>query len=333
LIQAGRDTPGTFGVVVIGRNEGERLKRCLGSVTDGARKVTYVDSGSTDDSVAFSRSLGVTVVELDMRKPFTAARARNEGFSKLLELEPTLDYVFFVDGDCEVVTGWLDKATRYLDEHQDFAVVWGIRRELFPEKSLYNRLCDIEWLDYPMDETTACGGDALIRVDAFRKANGFRPDLICAEEADMCVRIRQGGWRIMRLREPMTLHDAAILRFPQWWKRMQRTGYSFALSVQLHGAPPERQGIAQSRRAWAWGLILPLLTVGLTALFGPVGLLLLLIYPLQIVRLALSGNHSPGFNWLRATGLILGRFPEAHGQLQFMLDRLRRTNTRLIEYK
>jgi GT2 family glycosyltransferase len=332
-MQADRDNSGRIGVVVIGRNEGDRLKRCLLSVRDSARNVAYVDSGSTDDSVALSRSLGVTVIELDMKTPFTAARARNAGFSKLLELEPSLHYVFFVDGDCEVVPGWLEAASRFLDEHQDFGVAWGIRRELYPDRSWYNKLCDIEWLDYPMDETKACGGDALIRVDAFRKAEGFRPDLICGEEADMCVRIRQAGWRIMRLRVAMTLHDAAILRFPQWWKRMQRTGYSFALSAQLHGAPPEYQGVAETRRAWIWGLFLPLLTLILTAAWGPMGLLLLLVYPLQIFRIALRGKHSRSANWLRATGLIVGRFPEVHGQLQFMMDRLRRANSRLIEYK
>jgi glycosyltransferase involved in cell wall biosynthesis len=41
-------------VVAIGRNEGDRLKACLRSVVDVAALVVYVDSGSTDDSVAFA---------------------------------------------------------------------------------------------------------------------------------------------------------------------------------------------------------------------------------------------------------------------------------------
>ena len=94
------------GVVVIGRNEGERLKRCLQSISGFIDRVVYVDSGSTDDSVAFVKSLGADVVELDMATPFTAARARNEGSKKLLKRLPALDYLFFVDGDCEVVKDW-----------------------------------------------------------------------------------------------------------------------------------------------------------------------------------------------------------------------------------
>src|SRR5687767_7045111 len=40
------------GVVAIGRNEDQRLVRCLESMPRTIRKAVYVDSGSTDDSVA-----------------------------------------------------------------------------------------------------------------------------------------------------------------------------------------------------------------------------------------------------------------------------------------
>lgn len=326
-------TRSAIGVVAIGRNEGARLKRCLESVRGAVNDVVYVDSGSTDDSVAFSRTLGVTVVELDVRQPFTAARARNAGFRRLLELQPSLDYVFFVDGDCEVVNGFLETAGRYLDEHPDFAVVWGLRRERFPERSVYNMLCDVEWQDYPTGETKFCGGDALIRVDAFRQVGGYRPDLICGEEPEMCVRLRAAGWRIWHLRDAMTLHDAAMYRFSQWWRRMTRAGYASAQAVHLHGGPPERHGILASGRAWAWGFFLPLLALVLKAGFGPAGLLILLAYPLQIGRIARSGKYSARTNWWRAVAFTVGKFPEMHGQLQFMADRLRRTQSRLIEYK
>lgn len=69
----------SVGVAVIGRNEGDRLRRCLNSVRAIADRVVYVDSGSIDDSVDMSRAQGVLVVELDMVTPFTAARARNAG--------------------------------------------------------------------------------------------------------------------------------------------------------------------------------------------------------------------------------------------------------------
>jgi glycosyltransferase involved in cell wall biosynthesis len=44
------------GLVIIGRNEGERLRRCLASVGAGGCDVVYVDSGSTDGSSEVARS-------------------------------------------------------------------------------------------------------------------------------------------------------------------------------------------------------------------------------------------------------------------------------------
>src|SRR5690349_18516545 len=101
-----------LGVVAIGRNEGERLRLCLESLIRSAtvRGDVYVDSGSTDGSVALAQSLGVDVVHLDLTEKFTAARARNAGWRRLVQLYPDIRYVQFVDGDCEVVEGWLEKS-------------------------------------------------------------------------------------------------------------------------------------------------------------------------------------------------------------------------------
>src|SRR3954469_12450980 len=98
--------PPMIGLVIIGRNEGERLRRCLASALGYAAHAVYVDSGSTDGSVALARSMNVDVVELDTTIPFTAARARNAGVERLLRLAPDTSYVQFVDGDCEMNPAW-----------------------------------------------------------------------------------------------------------------------------------------------------------------------------------------------------------------------------------
>jgi cellulose synthase/poly-beta-1,6-N-acetylglucosamine synthase-like glycosyltransferase len=327
-----RSASNTTGVVIIGRNEGDRLQRCLESVCGTCARVVYVDSGSQDDSVATSRAMGVSVAELDMSMPFTAARARNEGFRRLLAEQPDLEFVFFVDGDCEVVAGWMDTAARFLDQHPDVAVVCGRRREKYPEKSLYNMLIDIEW-DVPVGETKYCGGDAVMRVSALQQVNGYRADLICGEEPELCVRLRQAGWRIWHLGNEMTRHDAALYRFGQWWKRMIRGGYAFAQGALLHGAPPERHWVREYRRSWAWGLFIPVAIMALTLAFGWWALLLLTIYPLQVLRLFLKGKRSMRQNWWQAVSLVVCQFAEMFGQMKFELDRLRRAQSRIIEYK
>lgn len=320
------------GVVAIGRNEGERLRKCLESIAGRAARLVYVDSGSTDGSVAMARNSGSEVVELDMRVPFTAARARNEGFRRLRALSPNLEYVHFVDGDCEFVAGWLEEAVAFLAAHRDVAVVCGRRRERYPGQSVYNRLCDIEW-DTPVGDTKACGGDALMRVDAFEAVQGYRADVIAGEEPELCIRLRAAGWRIWRLDRDMTLHDAAITRFGQWWRRTLRFGHALAEGTLLHGAPPERHWVRESRSAWFWGLGLPLFAGACAALIFPAGLVILAAYPLQVARLALRDERAAGDNWQRAFFLVVGKFPEMLGQLKFWLQRFRAEPSRLIEYK
>ena len=322
-----------FGVVAIGRNEGERLRRCLASVVGAADRVVYVDSGSSDGSVELARGFGADVVALDLQRPFTAARARNEGWRRLLAVAPTLAYVQFVDGDCEVVPGWLEAARGFLDGHADVAAVAGRNRERFPERSIYNLLCDIEWGSGEAGPVKACGGNAMMRVAALQPAGGFLEALIAGEEPELCVRLRAAGWRIWRLDDEMTLHDAAMTHFGQWWKRSMRTGFSYAEGARLHGAPPEQHWVRESRSAWLWGVVLPALVAAGVALAGPLALLGLLAYPLQVLRLYLRTRGRSRARLARAAFLVLGKFPEAIGQLKFLAHRVVRTPGRLIEYK
>ena len=321
-----------LGAVVIGRNEGERLRLCLRSVLAGAQFVVYVDSGSTDDSLATATALGAHTCQLDLRLPVTAARARNEGARQLLALAPGLEFMQFVDGDCEVVEGWLDSAQTFLDLQPDVAAVCGRRRERFPERSIYNLLCDIEW-NTPVGQAKACGGDVLMRVQAFQQVSGYRDDLIAGEEPELCIRLRTAGWRIWRLDAEMVLHDAAMTRMSHWWMRSARTGFAYAEGVHLHGAPPERHWVREWRSAWLWGLGLPVSLLALAALLGPVALLGFAVYPFQVLRLFARGIGPWRTRMARAAFLVLGKFAEAWGQLKFLAHRLSGTRSRLIEYK
>ena len=321
-----------IGVVIIGRNEGDRLVRCIRSAVSQSNQLIYVDSASTDNSVNVAREMGARIVSLDMAKPFTAARARNEGFERMRNLYPQAEYVQFVDGDCEIAESWLQNASDFLFLHHDVAVVCGRRRERYPQRSVYNMLCDIEW-DTPVGDTKACGGDALMRVNAFENIGGFRASLIAGEEPELCVRLREAGWKIWRLDTEMTLHDAAITRFWQWWKRSVRSGYAFAEGAHLHGAPPELHRIKESRSVWIWGLGIPILTVYLVVFWGAMGLALLLMYPIQILRLAMRTTRSSKEKWWYALFLVLGKFPETIGQVNFLYNRLLGKASHIIEYK
>jgi GT2 family glycosyltransferase len=320
-----------FGVIAIGRNEGERLKHCLASLSSSAA-VVYVDSGSTDGSAKWARSHGVEMVDLDTSLPFTAARARNAGFRRLLQMRTELRYVQFVDGDCQLVEGWPEQALAFLDAHADIGAVCGRRRERYPERSIYNWLCDQEW-DGPTGEVRAFGGDVMIRVSAYDATGGYRDDLIAGEDPELSVRMRAAGWRIWRLDTEMTLHDAAMTRFGQWWQRIVRSGYAFAQGAYLHGALPERHSVWESRRAWLFGMWLPLACVVTTLLFRPWGWTAWLIYPLHMLQKIMRSRGNLRDRALLALFNVLVLFPQSWGEIKFMRDRLLRRQARLIEYK
>ncbi|MBW4547534.1 MAG: glycosyltransferase [Symplocastrum torsivum CPER-KK1] len=323
------------GLVAIGRNEGKRLHQCLLSVLGKVAHVVYVDSGSTDGSIELARELGVDVVELDLSTPFTAARGRNAGFHRLLQANPQIEFVQFVDGDCEVVEGWLERALHELESQSNVAVVCGRRRERFPEQSIYNRLCDIEW-DTPVGEATACGGDSMMRVEAFQQVGGFNPTLIAGEEPELCVRLRQKSWKIFRLDAEMTLHDAQMTRFGQWWKRSLRAGHAYAEGAWLHGREPERHWVKESRSIWLWGLFIPFLAIALALPTRGLSLLLLLGFPLlsyRIYRYMQPRGFESKDTALYALSCMLGKFPQVQGQLKFHLNRLLKRRNVLVEYK
>ena len=340
----GEQGTGDLGIVAIGRNEGSRLERCLDSLAGLGAPVVYVDSGSTDGSPERASARGVDVVRLDPARPFTAARGRNEGFRALLERHPEVRLVQFLDGDCQLVPGWIEAGRRALAGDERAAIAAGRRREFHPEASPYNRLCDMEW-NTPVGVADECGGDCLARADAFDEVGGFDDSRIAGEEPELCWRLRAAGWRILRIDAEMTLHDADMHRFGQWWKRALRSGHAAAGNWSL----VDRNGSCSKRRmavsAIAWGIVLP--GLGLTtALVGvaygewlllPLGFLIPVAgWLLQIARITVRRrSRSERFedSILYAGSCVVGKMPEAFGVLRCGLRRLTRKPAALVEYK
>lgn len=329
------------GVVVIGRNEGKRLKRCLQSLVDQADHIVYVDSGSTDGSASFAASLGVDVIELDMTKPFTMARGRNTGALHLIQTIPHLDFIQFVDGDCEVHKDWMGKAADALVGRPDVMAVCGRRRERHPEVSVYNRLIDMEW-NTAIGEARSCGGDSMMRATEFQRVGGFNETMIAGEEPELCVRLRQAGGVILRIDAEMTLHDAAMDRWSQWWRRAVRGGHAYAEGAAMHGHSQLHHNVAQVRSTLLWGAAVPLLMLGalLASIWFPWMLItattlvvLSVVQWMRIGRGCRKRGFSPGDARLYATFVLLGKPAGAIGVATYWLNRSRGKRSGLIEYK
>ncbi len=295
------------GVVVIGRNEASRLGESLASVKRSAGVVVYVDSGSSDDSVALAERCGAHVVALSPDLPFSAARARNAGADWLRTNVANLDYIQFLDGDCLLEPDWMAAALAVMADTPDAAALCGRRRERYPDASWYNRLCDIEW-DTPIGIVPTCGGDALMRLAALDDVGGFSPELIAGEEPDLCHRLRRAGWTIRRIDRDMSRHDAAMTRFGQWWQRNRRSGYAMAEGLARRGREdPHLARRVLSNLLWSLPVAWP---------FWPI---------LWLLIMRRRGG-------LYATFVTLGKLPHLQGQLDFWRQPRTRART-LIEYK
>jgi GT2 family glycosyltransferase len=324
----------TVAIVVIGRNEGDRLQLCLRSVVTMGATVVYVDSGSVDGSPERAASMGVPVWRLDPSRPFSAARARNEGFAWVTEHAPAATFVQFLDGDCELDQGWLTAGLAALIQREDVAIVCGHVHEQFPKATIYNQLCELEW-DTKPGEIRSSGGRFIVRAEVFQAAGGFRADVIAAEDDEFCLRVRRLGWKILQVDAQMARHDAAIMRFSAWWRRARRTGHAYAQGAAMHGRSADRHFVRDCARVLLWALAIPLAALLLLPPTHGLSLLLLAVYPLQAVRIYFNGRKrgwSAGDAALYAVFALLSKFPALLGLLEYCWKCSRGYALTIIEY-
>ncbi|PCJ49783.1 MAG: glycosyl transferase [Gammaproteobacteria bacterium] len=326
-----------LGFVIIGRNEGERLTSGFKAIEKlcPQSSLVYVDSGSTDHSVELAESYGFSVVELDLSIPFTAARARNAGFKYLTESNPQIEFVQFMDGDCELIQGWASAAVHALSQSDNVAIVSGRRNEKFPNKSLYNTLIDIEW-NTPVGETLAVLGDMCVKVNVFKEVNGFSEKIIAAEDDDICIRIRAQGYKVYRLDQSMSYHDANILSLKQWLRRSKRGGHGFANINYLHSSGPEKYFRRELRSVYLWGGIVPI-TFTITLFVNPyISFVILAFYMMMMIKIIFFRiGESDSFRVAILYGalIMIGKIPEFFGTIEFWKNHLLSKQHQLIEYK
>jgi cellulose synthase/poly-beta-1,6-N-acetylglucosamine synthase-like glycosyltransferase len=319
-------------VIVIGRNEGERLSQCLRSIRamdfpQNQLEIIYVDSHSSDDSMSRAREQHVHTVALSPGLP-TAARGRNEG-SRLAKG----DYLFFLDGDTRVAPQFLSHSLTYLQAHPEVAVYCGHRREVNPRQSIYTRVFDLDWR-FHSGESEYCGGDAIIRKTVFDQVGGFRDDIICSEDAELCTRVRSAGYKIWRADELMTHHDMAITRFVAYWRRCYRGGHGYAeVADRSKGMLFRKESVKNHIQAGLYSL----LPLGLIVIFGRRGLYAALVGASLIILFSAWRNR-----WRKAsliTALLYAvhvhfcQFPIWLGQLAYLRGRRRKIARQIIEYK
>lgn len=328
----------SISVVVIGRNEGQRLARCLESVrrTPGLKstELIYVDSNSKDGSPELAATYGAQVIVLNAQRT-TAALGRNAGWRAAKG-----DFILFLDGDTILHPDFANAALSPMLQDPSIVAVWGHRREIHPEASIYNRILDLDWV-YAPGIAEFCGGDVLMRRSALDEAGGYDAELIAGEEPELCRRMRARGYRILHIDHPMTGHDLQITRFGQYWKHAARAGHAFAEISARFRASDDKFWDAERKR----NLIRGGFWMGSFALAAAISALRLTILPLLIwlaLLLVMSVRSAWKSHWksqhlpallLYGIHSHLQQIPICVGQITYSLDQRRGNRRTLIEYK
>ena len=316
-----------IGVVVIGRNEGDRLTLCIDALLGSGvpvDRLVYVDSGSSDGSLERVRARGVDAIAIDA--PFTAAKGRNAGYEHLIAKHgDALLALQFVDGDTEYFPAWIDVASKLLRDDDTVAAVTGHLQERRPDASVYNLLCNLEWNGVVGDIDTFAG-NVMIRVSALQKSGLYNPELIAGEDPELGIRVRKAtGQRIVRIDEPMCLHDVDMTRASQWWRRCVRAGHAYAQVSSMHGEAPLRFWKKETRSIWLWGA-LPVVALPLA---GPAWASLAWRIYKDARRRGLDARSAR----LYAVYTTAAKLPQALGQATFWWNKLRGVSSKIIEYK
>jgi acetyltransferase-like isoleucine patch superfamily enzyme/glycosyltransferase involved in cell wall biosynthesis len=327
----------TVSVVIIGRNEGERLRRCIESVIaanwqDVPYDIWYVDSKSTDDSVGVATRLGARCLVLDDSSP-CAAKARNLGWNAA-----SGEYILFLDGDTQLHAAFVKQALQTLSD-PSLCAAWGHRRESDPGQSIYTRVLDLDWV-YPPGRTLYFGGDVLVRRQALAQVGGFDPTLKAGEEPEMCARLRARGWLIEHLDVPMTLHDLAVRSLRAYALRCYRGGIAYAEVAYRMKGLGDSLWQRESVRDWSQGLLyalFPFLLLVAILISVPAGLLLLASASCVIGRTAWRCRwKAPGQPWLclqYAVHSHVQKLPSLAGQMAWRRAHARDRPVGLVEYK
>ena len=323
--------------VVIGRNEGERLASSLQSVQTAGLPLVYVDSGSVDGSTRRAAQMGVPTIELDPSRPFSAGRGRNEGVVEVRRRWPNANYVVFLDGDCVLNAEFPAAALATFAARPDCAIITGHLAERYPDASIYNRLCAIEWTSPAgvIENMSALGGIMAIRLSAFEEVKGFNERAIAGEEPDLGVRLGLAGYVTIKIDRAMATHDAHIFTFRQWWIRAVRGGHALAHRFAEHRNTHFQEGRRELLSALFWGFLLPLAILALIWPTRGASLLLIMTYGYigwRVYRSQLRSGASPSDAWLVSRFNIYSRFAHVIGALRYCVNRLR-GRFQIIEYK
>ncbi len=190
-------------IIIIGKNEGGKLIKCLESVSNLIHsnkeilfEVIYIDSNSTDNSIVNARNFGDNIRIYKINGKTNAAIARNIGAK-----EAKGDVLFFLDGDMEVNITFLNHAVS--NGQLTYDVVTGhINDYIYNDEGIFQRVklrTYKENIPVELQIINTLGGVFLIKKRIWNTIGGMRTKYKLNEDFDISFRLRKNKIKLVRL--------------------------------------------------------------------------------------------------------------------------------------
>jgi len=192
--------------IIIGRNEGWKLTKCIESVVNTIienkltnYEIIYVDSKSADDSIERAQRFAQVKI-FQLTGDYNAAIARNLGADK-----SSGDILFFIDGDMELIPESLSNF--YTEESSlTYPFLSGNWNNFY-----YNQKDEFLRKDNGLGlkenlKTSTVGGLFLIKKDLWYSINGMRNDFKRSQDIDFALRLAKEGTLLLRKKDFLVYH-------------------------------------------------------------------------------------------------------------------------------
>jgi glycosyltransferase involved in cell wall biosynthesis len=259
-------------IVIKAFNEEKRIcaavESCLAAVAEVGGEVILADSNSTDRTVEFASRYPIRIVQLVHPKERCCGVGPQLGYQ-----HSRGDYVYLMDGDMEMLRGFLPQALPFLAQHPEAAGVGGRLVELNNESLEYRERAARHAAHLAPGEVDRLDGGGLYRRRAVEEA-GYLSDrnLHAYEEFDLAARLRSQGWKLWRIPADSVTHrghDAPPYRLlMRRWRTRYVCGSGELVRASL-GKPSQRLVLRGVRELRIYAGVLLWWAVLLAILFWP----------------------------------------------------------------
>jgi glycosyltransferase involved in cell wall biosynthesis len=196
-------------IVLIGRNEEQFISKSIESALSCRKlfpdtEIVFVDSASTDRSIEIAMNYPIRIIQLRPEWRLCVAAGRYLGF-----LHSHGEYVLFCDGDAQLEPNWVDQAIQFMDTNAEYGGVAGVLDEEYVDRygTRHGGATNVfgQNLLSVRQDCKLLGGIAMYRLKAMQLAGPVNPHLPTAEDHELCMRIRNQGFKLARIQGRMAV--------------------------------------------------------------------------------------------------------------------------------